>query len=207
MGLFSTTNNDSVVEKNRRASGQSSRRHNDDSHQPVHYGEEPRRNPIVGGHSYQKAPLFGQWIKAAAIDILTLAAFGALALGVSYHIPRTKNIATSALDSLLLRHTLTHLSSTLSVQPTLVTSQSLSRMERSFSHPSHIQSADTSSQSGPQPSSPFSSQCSSSWLCRYASSPSGTPTTLSSASYTPSSALQLSRRSSNGSLVALLQTF
>ena len=90
MGLFGNNNDDPNNNHSRssRRTSQHSRRGHDASVEPKHssvpYGEEERFNPVVGGCSYNKAPTFGQWIRGAALDILTLSTFGALALGVSH---------------------------------------------------------------------------------------------------------------------------
>lgn len=44
-----------------------------------------RKEPRVNGHgapSHNSRPTFGQWIKATALDIITMAAMGAVGLGV-----------------------------------------------------------------------------------------------------------------------------
>jgi diacylglycerol diphosphate phosphatase/phosphatidate phosphatase len=43
--------------------------------------KEPRTN-THGAPSYNSRPTFGQWIKATALDIVTMAAMGAVGLGV-----------------------------------------------------------------------------------------------------------------------------
>lgn len=97
MGLFGTNNtaphnnnnshNGIFQNEPRRVSTQSGPRRNDDyaesKHHPVAYGQEARHDSVVTGRSYLKRPTFGDWIKHNWMDVLTLAAFGGLALGVS----------------------------------------------------------------------------------------------------------------------------
>lgn len=72
----------------RRVSTQSGPCRNDECveskhHHSVAYGQEHRHDSVVTGRSYLKHPNCGDWIKHNWLDVCTLAAFGALALGVS----------------------------------------------------------------------------------------------------------------------------
>lgn len=52
------------------------------------FGKGPNGTPKgASSHSYNSRPSFGSWIKATALDIVTMAAMGAVGLGVYFAKP------------------------------------------------------------------------------------------------------------------------
>lgn len=68
------------------------------------FGRKDRKHVPAGSASYNSRPTFGQWIKATALDIVTMAIMGAIGLGVYMADPAPSRSFPGMVDTSIPQH-------------------------------------------------------------------------------------------------------
>lgn len=128
MGLFNKRNTTPVAADTAAATGAHKER------------TRPRRSSKAPASTYNTRPSFGQWLKATWLDIVTMAAMGAVGLGVYMADPAPTRSFPSTFISIDPNNARTFTSNPM---------QSFSKMARLSTQSSHTLCATKSSPSGP----------------------------------------------------------